>query len=86
MAEYRPARESRQRDTALRAATDRRIRAGADAIDSAMSYGLVHSLEEAIERNRTRGWADDTLVTFRLESDDEVRAAWAVLEQRKRDR
>jgi hypothetical protein len=61
---------------------ERRIRDGADAIAAAVSYGLVHSLEEAIERNRKRGWADDALQTFRLENDDEVRAAWAILDQR----
>jgi hypothetical protein len=80
MAEWRPQSErDRQR-------IDDRIRAGAEAIAAAVSYGLVHSLDEAIERNRIHGWADEYLTTFRLESDDEVREAWSVLEQRARER
>jgi hypothetical protein len=48
-----------------------------------MGYGLVHNLKEAIERNRTRGWADENLYIFRLESDDEVREAWQLFLSRR---
>jgi hypothetical protein len=80
MAEWRPQSEQD------RQSIDDRTRAGAEAIAAAVSYGLVHSLDEAIARNRTHGWADEYLTTFRLDSDDEVRESWAVLEQRARER
>jgi hypothetical protein len=84
--QHPPTRVTRANEVKRRTEADARLRKAVSAIAAAVSYGLVHSLEEAIERNRTRGWADDALQTFRLESDDEVRAAWAIRDQRSRDR
>jgi hypothetical protein len=49
----------------------------------AVSYGLIHNLQEAVERNRTRGWADADLYVFRLSSDSEVREAWQLFLSRR---
>jgi hypothetical protein len=60
-----------------------RVQNAATAIAHAVSYGLIHSLQEAIERDRTRGWADENLYVFRLKDVDEVREAWQLFLSRR---
>jgi hypothetical protein len=77
---------TRENETNERARASARIQTAAFEIASAVTYGLVHSLEDAIRRNRTHGWADGDLRNFRLRNDEEVRRAWALFERRRRDR
>jgi hypothetical protein len=60
-----------------------RVQKASVAMAHAVTYGLIHNLHEAIERNRRRGWADDDLHVFRLGSDDEVREAWQLFLSRR---
>lgn len=67
-----PTSMSRAKEADQRTKANTRIQNAVSAI-AAMTYGLVHSLEGAIRRNRTHGWADDNLRIFRLQGDEEVR-------------
>lgn len=59
------------------------VQKAAIAIAHAVGYGLVHNLDETIERNHTRGWADENLYVFRLRTDGEVREAWNLFLRRR---